>query len=160
MTKASGTITDSYPDATSQVENTFNQLTHERVKAMRLMTNKLKKVAKVPVEIENQFCSHVDPATSAYLIKASDLNQVEDGNPFTRLWMDKEHKAPREKSFKEVPRHFYTSFKTNLIRDAHYMSRALAGSQTDRASRINDSCIVHGSSGSQAVKCGCKGHQV
>ena len=42
-----------------------NQLTLERVEAMKLLTNKLRKVAKLPVEVENKFCSHLDPGTSA-----------------------------------------------------------------------------------------------
>ena len=40
---------------------------------MRVMTKKLKKVAKIPIEIENKFCSHLDPFTSAELIAADEL---------------------------------------------------------------------------------------
>ena len=47
------------------VKQRNNQLPLERVAAMKLMTNKLRKVAKVPVEMENKFCSHVDLETSA-----------------------------------------------------------------------------------------------
>ena len=42
-----------------------NQLTVERIAAMKLMTKKMKKVGKVPIEMENHFCSHLDAATSA-----------------------------------------------------------------------------------------------
>ena len=53
---------------------------------MKLMTNKLKKVAKVPVEVENKFCSHVDLETSAQLINADDLAKMDSTNKFSKRW--------------------------------------------------------------------------
>ena len=53
-----------------------NQLSLERVEAMKLMTNKLKKIAKMPIEMENKYCSHLDPGTSAQLIAADDLSKL------------------------------------------------------------------------------------
>lgn len=53
------------------------------------MTNKLKKVAKVPIEFENKFCSHIDPITSANLIAANEL--ADHSKKFKGLWKDKEH---------------------------------------------------------------------
>lgn len=50
-----------------------NQLTVERIAAMKLMTKKMKKVGKVPIEMENHFCSHLDAATSAQLIAANEF---------------------------------------------------------------------------------------
>jgi len=50
-----------------------NQLNLERIEAMKLLTKKMKKVGKVPIELQNQFCSHLDPMTSAELINASEL---------------------------------------------------------------------------------------
>ena len=44
---------------------------------MKLMTNKLKKVAKIPVEVGNKFCSHIDIGTSAQLIAADDLARMD-----------------------------------------------------------------------------------
>ena len=43
----------------------LNMLTIDRVEAMKVLTNKHSKVAKVPIEIKNHFCSHVDPGISA-----------------------------------------------------------------------------------------------
>lgn len=53
-----------------------NMLSLERVEAMKVMTNKLRKVAKMPIEMENKFCSHLDPGTSAQLIAADDLAKL------------------------------------------------------------------------------------
>ena len=60
-----------------QIKKDHNQLPLERVAAMKLMTNKLKKVAKMPVQMENKFCSHVDLETSAQLINADDLARMD-----------------------------------------------------------------------------------
>ena len=35
---------------------------------MKVLTNKHQNVAKIPVEMENRFCSHIDTVTSAQLI--------------------------------------------------------------------------------------------
>ena len=58
---------------------------------MRLMTNKMKKVAKIPVEFENKFCSHLDPGTSAQLIAANELAMMDPKNKFNGRWKDKAH---------------------------------------------------------------------
>jgi len=109
---------------TIQIEDQKNnQLTIERVEAMRLMTKKLKKVAKVPVEFENKFCSHVDPITSANLIAANELAQ-QTQSKFKNIWKDKEHRPPRE-DYHQVPKHYYSNYKTNMIRDAHYMAKRI-----------------------------------
>lgn len=68
------------------IKSNNNQLPLERVAAMKLMTNKLKKVAKVPVEVENKFCSHVDLETSAQLINANDLAKMDSTNKFSKRW--------------------------------------------------------------------------
>lgn len=49
---------------------------------MKLLTKKMKKVGKVPVELQNKFCSHIDPMTSADLINASDLAALDPTNPY------------------------------------------------------------------------------
>lgn len=59
-----------------------NQLNLERIEAMKLLTKKMKKVGKVPVELQNKFCSHIDPMTSADLINASDLAALDPTNPY------------------------------------------------------------------------------
>ena len=66
---------------------------------MKLMTNKLKKVAKVPVEMENKFCSHVDLETSAQLINANDLANMDSTNKFSKRWQDKDHRSSTDTSF-------------------------------------------------------------
>ena len=99
-----------------QVKEQHNQLTVERAQAMRLLTNKLQKVAKVPIEMHNKFCSHIDPVTSGQLIAANDL--AEHSRAFGSMWTDKEHRFENE-SFKTVPKHYYSNYKSNLVRDAH-----------------------------------------
>ena len=42
-----------------------NQLTHERVQALKLLTQDKMKPIKIPIEVENKFCSHLDAGTSA-----------------------------------------------------------------------------------------------
>jgi hypothetical protein len=66
-------------------------LTNERVAAMRLLTNKMKRVAKVPVVMENKFCSHLDLDTSAVLIEANELAKLQKSGKFNKIWEDREH---------------------------------------------------------------------
>ena len=88
----------------------------------------MKKVGKVPIQMENQFCSHVDPATSAQPIAANEIAQL---NPqFRHLWKDKEHRPPPVADLSQVPKHFYTNYKTNMIRDAHYMAKAIVNARS------------------------------
>ena len=49
----------------STEKDRLNMLTIDRVEAMKVLTNKHSKVAKVPIEVKNHFCSHVDPGISA-----------------------------------------------------------------------------------------------
>ena len=134
---------------------------------MRLMTNKFKKVAKVPVEVEDKFCSHIDPGTSAQLIAAHELAQLDPKNKFNQRWRDKEF-VPRIEDFKQVPKHFYSNFKTNLIRDAHYMAKAIVqnrshspiqGGRASAAGSIQHADTCPGSHNA-SVKCNCKAKQV
>lgn len=104
---------------------------------MKLATRKLRKVGKVPVELSNKFCSHLDPMTSAELISANELAAMDPKNPFAGQWKDREHRPPKE--FKDIPRHFYTNYKTNLIRDAHYMAKAIVGNRSQ--SPMSRSCL-------------------
>ena len=77
-----------------QDQKNNNQLTIERVEAMKLVTNKMRKVAKMPVEMENKFCSHLDPGTAAQLIAADDLAKMDKNGKFAGRWKDKDHQAP------------------------------------------------------------------
>ena len=92
---------------------------------MKLLTKKLSKVAKVPITMENHFCSHIDPTTSANLIAADELARLDPSNKFNARWKDKDHRDHPYDALKAVPKNFYTNFKTNLIRDAHYMAKAI-----------------------------------
>ena len=130
----------------------------ERVEAMRLMTNKLKKVAKIPVEFENHFCSHLDPGTSAQLIAANELAMMDPKNKFNGRWKDKAH-MQREDDWNHVPKHFYTNFKTNLVRDAHYMAKAIVNSRSSHSPLRHghtETCDKHNAPAGASVKCGCK----
>ena len=41
--------------------------------------------------------------------------------------MDKDHKSPADTNFfRDVPKHFYANFKTNMIKDAHFMAKEMA----------------------------------
>ena len=107
-----------------------NQLTHERVHALRLFTKDLKegqaepKKKSIPVELENQFCSHISPKLSAHLIQANDLNALDDNNPY-RFWQDRDRKT-REEHFNAVPKGFYTNYKTSMMRDAHEVAKVVS----------------------------------
>lgn len=46
-------------------------------------------------------------------------------NKYSKMWSNKEHKHQLEGDFNSVPKHFYTNFKTNLVRDAHYMAKKI-----------------------------------
>lgn len=108
------------------------------------MTKKLKKVAKMPIEFENKFCSHIDAGTSAQLIAAEDLARADKSNRFHDRWKDKEHRVVQE-GFTDVPRHFYTNYKTNLIRDAHYMAKRIIDDHQTASPMQNehlDSCVA------------------
>jgi len=61
---------------------------------MKLLTKKMKKVCKVPIELENKFCSHLDAGTSAQLINASELANLDPKNKFAKRWQDKIHAPP------------------------------------------------------------------
>lgn len=92
---------------------------------MKLLTKKLSKVAKVPITMENHFCSHIDPTTSANLIAADELARLDPHHKFHNRWKDKEHRDLHSDALKAVPKNFYNNFKTNLVRDAHYMASAI-----------------------------------
>jgi hypothetical protein len=89
---------------------------------MRLLTKKMKVVTKIPVELENKFCSHVDPNTSAHLINASELARLDPSVKFAKNWQDKIHVPATNDVNKVIPKNFYSNYKTNLIRDAHYLA--------------------------------------
>ena len=122
-----------------------NQLSLERVEALKLLTAKMKKVGKVPVLFENKFCSHVHPQDGADMINASELANADPHNKFTKRWEDKNHIGPHGQDFKDIPKHFYTNYKTNLIRDAHYMAKALVRNRS--VSPAANPCVHQGKPG-------------
>ena len=81
------------------------------------------------MEVENQFCSHISPKVSAHLIQANDLNALDDNNPY-RFWADRDRKT-RKENFNHVPKHFYTNYKTSLMRDAHEVAKVVAAEVSD-----------------------------
>ena len=113
---------------------------------MKLMTNKLSKVARVPVQMENKFCSHMDPATSANLIAASEL--APHNNQFSNMWRDKAHRSRHRHDWDHVPRHYYSNYKTNMVRDAHFMAKKIVDSHMSGNSKSpDDACTIHGHDG-------------
>jgi len=84
----------------------------------------------VPVEFENKFCSHIDPLLSAQLIAANDL--APHSKKFKNIWADKEQQRPRD-DWSQVPKHYYSNYKTNLIRDAHYIAKRIVSSATSQS---------------------------
>ena len=124
---------------------------------MKIMTKKLKKVAKMPVEFENKFCSHIDPGTSAQLIAADDLANLDKNGKYHNPWKDKNHVA-QSKDFTGVPKHFYSNFKTNLIRDAHYMAKRI-NEHNRSLSPMQNSCLgtcQAAANGGNSIQCNCK----
>ena len=65
----------------------------------------------------------MDPGTSAHLIYANELAELDPSNKFATRWADHDHKG----GFKtrHVPQHFYKNYKHNLIRDAHSMAKTI-----------------------------------
>ena len=128
-----------------------NQLTHERVHALRLFTKDLKgggalpKDGSIPVELENHFCSHVSPEVSAHLIQANDLNALDQNNPY-RFWETRDRKT-RDEKFNAVPKHFYTNHRTSVMRDAHQVAAAVAAGASDGGNHCQ--C-------EDAMQCDCK----
>lgn len=60
-----------------------NQLTQERIHALKLMADQKQ---LVPVVIDNKLCSHVHPEfAKTQIIQACDLDSLEKSNPF-RFW--------------------------------------------------------------------------
>ena len=112
-----------------------NQLTHERVHALRLFTKDLKeskaepKKKSIPVELDNQYCSHISPKVSAHLIQANDLHALDDHNPY-RFWADRD-RTTRQEHFNAVPKHFYTNYKTSMMRDAHEVAKVVSAGVSD-----------------------------
>jgi len=41
------------------------------------------------------------------------------------MWSDKEHKDPKRLDWENVPRHYYSNFKTNMVRDAHFIAKQI-----------------------------------
>ena len=58
----------------------------------------------------------------------------------------------KEKDFNDVPRHYYSNFKTNLVRDAHYMAKAIVNSHSSH-SPIRNGVLLNsaGAIGGQSV---------
>ena len=120
---------------------------------MKAMTNKLTKVGTVPITIENHFCSHMDPATSANLIAASEL--APHNNKFGNMWRDKEHRAKTRHDWDNVPRHYYSNYKTNMVRDAHFMAKKIVDDHVSGKVKHADDCIAqHDPTGN--ITCNCK----
>ena len=94
---------------------------------MRLLTNKLSKVANVPIEMQNQFCSHIDPVTSAQLISANDM--APHNRQFGQMWRDREHRDDSS-SYTTIPKHYYSNYKTNMVRDAHVTAAEKSASRS------------------------------
>ena len=110
---------------------------------MKLLTKKMKKVAKVPIELENKYCSHLDPGTSAQLINASELANLDPKNKFAKRWQDKIHVTPAPANdFYEIPKRFYTNYKTNAIRDAHYMAKAIMRNNRSISPNCIGACVA------------------
>ena len=103
--------------------------------ALRLFTKDIKnktatpKEKSIPVELDNNFCSHISPKVSAHLIQGDDLNALDMNNPY-RFWADRDRKT-REEHFKGVPKHFYTNYKTSLMRDAHEVAKVVSAQISD-----------------------------
>ena len=71
-----------------------NQLTHERVHALKLLAEN-KQLA--PIVVENNFCSHVpEEFAKTQIVQADDLNALDRTNPF-RFWQDRERRAKNTK---------------------------------------------------------------
>ena len=124
---------------------------------MKLMTNKLRKVAKMPVEVENKFCSHLDPGTSAQLIAADDLAKMDQNGKYYNRWRDKPHRTVGD-GYHDVPRHFYDNFKSSLIRDAHYMAKQIIEQNNNRSAsplHKTKSCLGTGAN-CMTISCQCK----
>ena len=126
-----------------------NQLTHERVHALRLFAKDLKssqpREERIPIEVENHFCSHISPAMSAHMIQANDLNALDKNNPY-RFWENRDRQT-RTENFKAVPKSFYTNYKTSLMRDAHEVAKAVSAG-------INDPS--HQCGCKDEIKCDCR----
>lgn len=85
-------------------------LTVDRVEAMKVLTNKHSKVANVPIEMKNHFCSHIDPAISAQLIAGTKLPP-----------------HPRD-SINLIPRDYYTNHKSHMLKEAREVARSIVDS--------------------------------
>lgn len=88
--------------------------------------SKSPKPVVIPVEVENKFCSHIDPRTSTQIIQAHDLVKKVgggSGNTNFKYWNDRQVKSKGEESFGSVPKRFYSNYKTNLVRDAHDLAK-------------------------------------
>ena len=81
------------------------------------------------MELDNQYCSHISPKVSAHLIQANDLNALDDHNPY-RFWADRDRKT-RQEHFNAVPKHFYTNYKTSMMRDAHEVAKVVSAGVSD-----------------------------
>ena len=57
---------------------------------------------------------------------AQELAQKKKNQSKYTYWNDKDVKA-KDDLFNSIPKHFYTNYKTNMMRDAHYMAKAIAG---------------------------------
>ena len=129
-----------------------NQLTIERVEAMKLMTNKMSKVAKVPIVMENKFCSHMDPATSANLIAAQDL--APHNKNFFNMWRDKEVRSKSRHDLPKVPQHYYSNYKTNMVRDAHFMAKRIVDKHAQGIVHLEGCAAATDETGK--ISCNCK----
>ena len=60
-------------------------------------------------------------------MQASDLQDLGQKNQYN-YWADTERKKSQQslKSFKPIQKHFYTNYKTNMMRDAHEVAKVVA----------------------------------
>ena len=108
-----------------------------------LKENKKPEIKSIPIELENEYCSHMSPAHQTHIIQAADLHKSGEKNPYN-YWVDTERKKS-EKNMKPVQKHFYTNYKTNMMRDAHEVAKAVAADMSLEAKQCG-----------HVEKCDCK----
>ena len=72
-------------------------------------------------------------------MQASDMHKEGEKNPYN-YWADTERKKSQKslKSLKPVQKHFYTNYKTNMMRDAHDIAKAVAAGLPDDPADCGD----------------------